>query len=53
MKIVFLQPSSIVEAYRRLQAKSKMSFKHFASPKGLIFFLRIQAKKGEWGKSPP
>ena len=33
MKISFLQQSSLVQAYRRLQAKSKKSFKHFASPK--------------------
>ena len=28
MDIIFLQQSSLVEAYRRLQAKNKKSFKH-------------------------
>ena len=51
MKILFLQQSSLVEAFRRLQAKSE-SFKHFASPKGLNF-LSSEFKQEKWvGKVP-
>ena len=45
MKVLFLQQSSLVEAYRRFQAKSKKSFKHFASPKGLNFSSEFKRKK--------
>ena len=45
MKILFLQQSSFVQAYRRLQAKSKKSFKHFSSPKGLNFSSNFKRKK--------
>ena len=37
MKILFLQQSSYVQAYRRLQAKNNKSFLHFESPKYLNF----------------
>ena len=52
IKILFLQHSSLVQAYRRLQAKSKKSFKHFASPKGLDFSSKFKRKSG-WGNFPP
>ena len=42
MKLLFLQHSSLVQAYRRLQAKTNQSFKHFASHE-VFFFLKIQA----------
>ena len=51
MKILFLKQSSLVQAYRRLQAKNNKSFKHFASPKGLIFSSKF--KRRTWvGKVP-
>ena len=49
--MIFFQQSSLVQAYRRLKEKCNKSFKHFASPKGLIFFLKIQAIKVD-GESP-
>ena len=50
MKILFLQQSSLVQACRLLQAKSKKSFKHFASPKG-VNFSKFKRKKLD-GESP-
>ena len=51
MKILFLQQSSLVQAYRRLQAKSNKRFKYCASPKGLHFSSKFKRKKGG-GESP-
>ena len=45
MKILFLQQSSLVQAYRRLQAKRIKSFKSFASPKGLNLSSQFKRKK--------
>ena len=51
MKILFLQQSSLVQAYRRLQAKNNKGFKHFASPKGLNFSSKFKRKK--WVEKAP
>ena len=51
MKILFLQQSSLLQAYRGLQAKTNKSFKHFASPKGLNVSSKFKQKK-VGGESP-